>query len=160
MWHGTKVFNSWSSIRPGLNLMELPKQPWFLKVFDVFNVFFQAVFPRLPLPLLKITYRRERRAHETQLCCNLFRISRLLVFQDLANMIRFCEDYRAALNKSGQAPGRYLSVPAAEWFQGRFLGYPVQFPVTPNLQDCLQGGRRKIHRQLIWRAFINSGRKR
>ena len=73
-------------------------------------------------------------------------------------MVRFSEEYCALLEKSGEAPGRYLSVPAAEWFQGRGPSNPVS-RCDGILQDCRLAGRRKIQWRSIWVVLSNSGRK-
>lgn len=39
--------------------------------------------------------------------------------EDLANQVRFSLDYKIAIRAKRMPPGQYLSIPAAEWFQGR-----------------------------------------
>lgn len=50
--------------------------------------------------------------------CHISVVFLLILPEDLANQIRFSAQYRELLRSSGQEPGRFLSVQAAEWFQG------------------------------------------
>ena len=71
-------------------------------------------------------------------------------FEDLANQIKFSAEYNALLKASGRKAGRYLSVAAAEWFQGLVELNCFAIVSKLILQDYLQAGHRQDQMPLIW----------